>query len=180
MVLAEVGRRVQQRVGHRHHVQEGVLRQRDALVHVRRRELNAQLTVDEVVAHALAPMRRVRVHAQDLDLAVHRLDARADLVERRDHVVLGVAPHRASERVPRHPLDRNVDEGGACVGARNPKLEHVEHVAPPQLRWRRLETCHLVLECATAHLGCLAPAAAMLSEEPHVLEGDQLLIEGAL
>ena len=92
----------QQCVGRRHHVQEAVLREPDTFVHVRRRELDVKLTVDEVVPNTLASVCWVRVHAHDLDVTMHRFDARSNLVERRNHILCGVTPHRAGERVPGH------------------------------------------------------------------------------
>ena len=73
-------------------------------------------------------MRWVRVHAQNFDLAVHGPHPRSDLVERRDHVLLGVAVHGACKRHARDLLDGDVDKRGAVVEARHAQFKHVEDI----------------------------------------------------
>ena len=85
-------------------------------------------------------MRRVQIHAQHLDLSVHRSHPRPDLVERRDHVALGVAVHGACECEARELVDGDVQERGAVVHARRAQLEHVEDPQRAELGQGRVDT----------------------------------------
>ena len=173
VVLTQVRRRRERRVGRRNRVEEVHLRVSHALVHVARRELQPLLRAEHEVAHALALVRRMRVHAEDLDLAMRRPRARADLVQRARDAHLRVVRDAACERELRRFVDRDVDVLVARVLRRRAQFEQVEDEQLARLRHGVVPGRDLDRERPPAHLRRLAGAAALLREELDVLDGDQ-------
>ena len=101
------------------------------------------LVADEVVAHVLAPMRGMRVHAEDVDLAVHGPHTRLDLVERAHHVLLRVTAHGATDGILGDLLDHHVEELGTCVNAWSAHLEHIEREVIAEERCSHALRLHL-------------------------------------
>ena len=180
VILSQVRRRQQQRVGRWHAHEKEVLDIAHPFVHVRRRQLKVQLMMQHVVLYARSAMRGMGVRANHPDVAVRRPHARLHLVEHAQHVRLRVARHSADEGQLRHLLDGRVDVRHARVDVGHAQLEHVDFPQFADNGQRRVERRDLDGEGASTHLGEVARAAALLLEQLHVLQRHQLLLERAL